>query len=145
MMFVPKHEGGLAAYFKGGWKFFRKISDHKTGIEATVNGTVVFSGNRQILNYAEIGSMEYGGYKGQARQNYLYQFTSPATARVLFKTNRLFHELDLSTGQSEVGHLCQQDRYDGHYRLRDAANWSLDWKIVGPRKNCFISTDYHRM
>lgn len=145
MSFVPDNINGLASYFVGKWGFSRQIIDKKTGQKARVEGVSHFSGEDKTLIYAETGTMEYGAYQGIVTQNYIYEFTGPLKADVLFPDHRLFHKLDLKTGEKSVEHWCAPDQYNGHYRLRDPVNWSLSWKITGPRKNSIISTTYHRL
>jgi Family of unknown function (DUF6314) len=145
MAYIPEQEDALVGYFTGAWSFIRKIFDHKSGQEARVEGAATFNAEGQSLTYAETGTMDFGDYRSEVTQNYIYQFTDLFTASVLFDDQRLFHQLDLKTGQDTVAHWCPPDQYDGHYYLHNQVKWSLNWKIIGPRKNSVISTTYSRV
>jgi len=131
MGFVPDHANGLAGYFIGTWRFTRQITDHKSGQDAKVEGIASFSGEGQTLSYTEAGTMNFGAYQGKVTQSYIYEFSGPFEAEILFNDKRLFHPLNLKTGQDTVEHWCAPDQYNGQYYLHNQAKWSLDWKITG--------------
>jgi len=145
MIYVPHCEGDLAGYYAGSWRFTRHTKDNKSDIDATVEGVALFSGTGQALDYSETGTMTCGDYEGTVSQNYIYNFTGPFEASVLFSDQRLFHHLDLKSGQDKVTHWCAPDQYDGRYQLHNQDKWALIWKISGPRKDSIISTTYHRL
>ncbi len=145
MGYIPEQEDALAGYFVGAWCFVREITDRKAGEKARVEGSATFSGEGQALAYAETGVMDFGHYHGEVTQNYVYQFTDLFAANVLFRDQRLFHQLNLKTGQDTVAHWCKPDQYTGHYLLQDQAKWRVSWEISGPRKNSVISTSYCRL
>lgn len=145
MGYIPEQEDALAGYFTGAWCFVRNIFDARNGREARVEGTATFELEGHNLTYAETGIMDFGHYHGEVTQNYIYQFTDLFAANILFCDQRLFHRLDLKTGQDTVAHWCRPDQYKGHYLLQDQAKWRVSWKISGPRKNSVISTSYCRL
>lgn len=144
MGYIPEQEDALAGYFVGAWCFVRNVFDGKNGQDARVEGKATFEPEGHNLTYVETGIMDFGHYHGEVTQNYIYQFTDLFAANILFCDQRLFHQLDLKTGQDTVAHWCPPDQYNGHYYLHNQAKWCVSWKIAGPRKECVISTSYHR-
>jgi hypothetical protein len=107
-------------------------------------GTACFTPAPGGLRYTERGTLIFGGYRGDAVQNYTFALITPGVAAVAFEDGRPFHTLDLTAGRADIIHACAPDSYRGRYRVECRESWSLAWIVTGPRKNLSIGTRYRR-
>ena len=134
----------LRAFLGGTWRIARRIHDYRLGIRGQMDGHAVFAPAPNGLSYDETGLMQFGDYRGDAAQRYLFLIDRQAAAEVCFADGRPFHRLDLSTGKADVVHVCSADRYRGRYRVLKEDCWSVLWRITGPRKDLSLVTRFSR-
>ena len=109
------------------------------------DGEAILRPDLQGFDYDETGSMRFGTYEGRASQSYRWDIDAVGTLVVRFRDGRLFHALDLSSGDMAVAHLCAGDLYRGRFRLVDDVCWLSRWQVSGPRKDQLILNRYRRM
>ena len=110
-----------------------------------MDGIACFTPAPWGLTYEEQGTLAMGNYRGEATRRYRFTSCEGARADILFDDGAPFHTLDLATGYADVVHHCGDDLYEGRYELRSADQWTLDWRVTGPRKALSISTQYARL
>jgi len=91
-----------------------------------------------------------GGAGTPARAEYLYRRPSdgaPASSvHVLFPDGRLFHALDLATGDSgPLEHACAPDSYTGRVCATGAHALRIEWSARGPAKDYTAVTELERL
>lgn len=135
----------LRAFLCGSWRIERRLVDRNHGISGTFSGRATFTPAGTSLLYEERGALEFGAYRGTADQRYVYEFPAPGRAIVRFRDGRLFHELDLSSGQAAFEHACDPDFYSGQVTATGPTGWTSAWTIAGPRKRQEIRSLYTRV
>lgn len=143
----PRLEGpdALRRYFAGPWSLTRRIIDRRAGLTGHFDGEAALRPDMQGFGYEEAGTMSFGDYTGRASQSYRWDIDATGALVVRFRDGRLFHELDFSTGDAAVAHLCAADLYRGRFRLVDDDCWLSRWQVSGPRKDQIILNRYRRV
>ena len=143
----------LRAYLRGAWRCERALKD--AGVAARFSGVARFSegaveggGGAALppLAYREEGTLtlEAGGASPATRA---YEYTFPrsaAAAEVLFDDGRHFHPLDLTQGAWSATHLCGDDVYEGEWVAVGRDEWTMTWRVKGPRKDQVLRTTFFR-
>lgn len=140
----PFQVNDLKGFLQGVWSLERRLYDHRAGQTGRLAGKAVFTAEGADLLYREEGRLRFADHEGPALRSYRYRFPTPARAAVLFTDGRLFHELDLSRGFWPCVHLCDPDRYEGHFDAADANTLRVMWKVFGPRKALRLDSTYRR-
>ncbi len=135
----------LKRYLAGTWALTRRALDRRRGTRHDISGRAVFSPEDDGLHYRETVSWEANGGTFTGHRVYRFTFPVPGQAAVCFEDGQFFHTLDLTNGADRVGHDCPPDRYDGTYRVLDAARYEVSWRVKGPRKDLLLVTLYTRM
>ena len=125
---TPVSTAELRDFFAGTWRLRRRIRDDRLGIAGRFIGTARFTPIAAGLAYEEAGLLSFAAHEGEARQRYLWLTEGLAVPELRFADGRLFHRLDLSSGEAEVAHECGADR------------WLQLWTIAGPRKALRLTT-----
>lgn len=133
----------LYDYLRGKWNVKRLIDDELTGAQSIFTGEAVFEGAGAELSYLETGTLEHGGTVMQATRRYLWRCEA-ARATVFFGSGERFHDLVLHDGQAEAVHLCGDDHYAGAYQFAASGQWSVIWRVTGPRKDYRSTTTFRR-
>jgi hypothetical protein len=76
----------------------------------------------------------------EAERVYLWR-ASGAGIEVLFDDGRPFHRIDDS---AEAAHWCDPDQYDVTYEFGRWPKWSSRWRVLGPRKDYVMVSNYSR-
>ena len=92
------------------------------------------------LRYTEKGVLELGGAKMEAERVYLWRATANGI-EVFFDDGRPFHMIGDST---EAAHWCDPDQYDVTYEFSGWPAWSSRWRVLGPRKDYVMVSEYTR-
>jgi hypothetical protein len=135
----------LRAFLCGNWRVDRSVLDGRRSILGEFRGHASFTRAGDSLLYEERGTLRFGVHHGPAEQCYRYDFgEGDARAIVSFRDGRMFHELDLSTGEALATHACEPDHYEGRFTALGPMQWHTAWKVSGPRKEQDILTLYTR-
>jgi len=124
----------VAAELTGRWTVERRVRDLLTGASGRFAGVATITPDGR---WVEEGTLEFGAYRGPARRELRI-----AGGEIRFADGRPFHPLDLSG--RPVEHICGDDRYTGHYRLRDPDVLEVAWDVTGPHKHQRIESSYRR-
>ncbi len=135
----------LRAFLAGDWAVARTIADRRGGQTGSFEGRAHFAPEGEGLVYHEEGRLALGAFETIASQLYRYRFPAPRRAAVAFGDGRAFIELDLSGGSFEAEHRCGHDLYRGRFAALDAARWTAQWEITGPRKDQWLDSLYTRV
>ena len=131
--------------FEGDWRLTRVVDDNAGGEAMRFGGLASLSWDGVGLTYAEEGRWTVGSYAGlAASRTYLWR-AEGATIAVLFEDGRPFHRFQpVSTGRAESSHDCPPDLYAATYDFALPADWALQWRVRGPRKDYLSRTEYRR-
>lgn len=132
-------------YFAGAWSLTRRIVDRRASLTGHYAGEAILRPDPQGFDYEETGEMRFGAYTGRASQSYRWDIDPAGLLTVRFRDGRLFHELDLTIGDTAVEHLCAADFYRGRFRLAGDDRWFSRWQVSGPRKDQLILNRYRRI
>jgi hypothetical protein len=136
----------LAAFLRGRWRLTRRFIDTTTSTATGgMDGDARFEPAPWGLSYVEQGILAMGDYRGEATRRYRFTACEGSRADILFDDGAPFHALDLATGRAEVVHHCGDDLYEGRYEVLSVDQWTLDWRVSGPRKSYGIATRYARL
>jgi Family of unknown function (DUF6314) len=142
---MPLSVPDLACFLSGRWHICRRIIDQRSGVTGRFMGTAIFTPAPGGLRYDEWGILIYGLFREEAGQTYQFAIgPHSGVAEVHFADGRHFHTCDLLFGLAHVAHECAPDRYWGRYRVSSHGEWTLVWKVAGPRKRMLIATRYAR-
>ncbi|HVC24524.1 MAG TPA: DUF6314 family protein [Acidimicrobiales bacterium] len=140
---------GLASpleYLEGAWDVARSLRDERTGDRGSFSGIAVFeSPGDGVLAYREVGALAWLGYRGRSSRSLVYRRDGERRARVEFADGRHFHVAELHRTGYRTVHVCGPDRYEGHYALRSADEWTLTWRVFGPSKSLVLSSTFTRV
>ena len=135
----------LRAYLSGAWRVTREIDDRRAGQHDAFTGTAHFRADGDDLVYEETGTLQLGGYEGEAARVYRYCFPQRCDqADVQFDDGLPFHQLTLTNGSWSGVHLCDPDTYDGMVTTVGLDSWRSLWTVVGPRKDMELVTLFER-
>jgi Family of unknown function (DUF6314) len=114
------------------------------GVPGTFIGTAEFVALADgMLRWHESGRLRLDHFDGPAYRT-LTIVPTPDGHDVRFDDGRPFHHLDLSTGHTEVVHLCGPDRYHGTYACRGPGELHICWRVTGPDRDDEITSHYLR-
>jgi hypothetical protein len=123
------------ADFLGQWRLARTILP-AAGPEARFEGAAVWSEDGA---YAERGLLQI---EGQVPMTAERRYHWDADLNVYFEDGRFFHRVPPEGG--ETGHWCDPDQYDGAYDFAQWPRFEVRWRVLGPRKNYEMISQYCR-
>lgn len=126
--------------FEGDWQVSRRIEDALSGQAGRFTGVVRFERDGVGLRYAERGVLELGGTSMEAERVYLWRSGSDGI-EVFFDDGRFFHRIGAA---GEAAHWCDPDQYDVTYDFAGWPKWSSRWRVLGPRKDYVMVSEYRR-
>jgi len=130
----------LVSWLAGSWAVERAVN----GVPGTFVGTAEFVPLADgTMRWHESGRLRLDGFDGRAYRT-LTIVATQAGHEVRFDDGRPFHRLDLSTGHTEVLHLCGSDRYEGTYACRRPGELQVCWHVTGPERDDEITSQYLR-
>ncbi|GAW36184.1 hypothetical protein RA2_03254 [Roseovarius sp. A-2] len=122
--------------FEGAWSFTREVAE-ADGCRATVTGRAVWVRDSAGLAYTETGEMRIEGHVPmQVERRYSWD----SDLAVSFEDGRFFHHVPPEGG--ETAHWCDPDQYDGIYDFDNWPEFSVTWRVRGPRKDYRMVTCY---
>jgi len=122
--------------FEGVWVFTRDVAE-TDGRRSTVTGRAVWRHYGTGLAYTETGEMRIEGHAPmQVERRYLWD----GDLAVFFEDGRFFHHVPPEGG--ETTHWCDPDQYDGAYDFGRWPEFTVTWRVRGPRKDYRMVTRY---
>ena len=124
--------------FLGTWSISRRIvlADMP---DAHFNGSAVWTANTEGALYHEVGQLQIAG---QATMNSERKYLWTKDLFVYFDDDRFFHTVPSEGGGAE--HWCDPDRYMVTYDFAKWPVWRVKWRVIGPKKNYIMTSDYKR-
>ncbi|MCR9127843.1 MAG: DUF6314 family protein [Rhodobacteraceae bacterium] len=127
----------------GDWRIARRIDDRRTGQIVTGDGAARLSdagGGR--FAWCERLLLDWPGQAPlEARRRDLWQAT-PSGFDVAFGDGRPFHSVTLGHPICDAVHDCPPDFYRVRYDFSRWPMWRVTWRVVGPRKDYLMRSDY---
>jgi hypothetical protein len=138
MTVVAPAASELISWLTGSWTVERAVN----GAAGTFIGTAEFVAlSDGTLRWHESGRLRLDQFDGRAYRTLTIAPTQNGHD-VRFEDGRPFHHLDLSTGHTEVVHLCGPDRYHGTYACRGPGEFHVCWHVTGPERDDEITSQY---
>ncbi|MEP3055419.1 DUF6314 family protein [Ascidiaceihabitans sp.] len=128
----------VLADFEGRWRIARRIMPSGQP-EAAFNGEGGFARSDGGLAYHESGQLQIPGQTAmQSERRYVWD----KDLNVFFQDGRFFHSVPNAGGETE--HWCDPDHYYVTYLFEKWPRWRVTWRVLGPRKDYLMITDYSR-
>lgn len=125
------------ADFEGRWALSRVILP-QAGAEGRFLGEAQWRDDGAGgLAYEERGQLTL---KGQAPMEAERRYRWDAELNVYFDDGRFFH--CVPRGGGDAAHWCAPDQYDVRYDFAAWPRFQVRWRVVGPRKNYEMISDY---
>jgi len=122
--------------FEGAWRFTREVAE-ADGRKVTVTGRAVWVRDGAGLAYTETGEMRIEGHVPmQVERRYSWD----SDLAVSFEDGRFFHHVPPEGGKT--AHWCDPDHYDGTYDFGTWPEFTVTWRVRGPRKDYRMVTRY---
>ncbi|MEE2692469.1 MAG: DUF6314 family protein [Pseudomonadota bacterium] len=138
------------SYFAGAWRMARRIDDRRGAREGRAEGEAAFASDASApgaLICAERLAIDYGGRTFAGEQATRWRFRDGAVELEFRDGGRCGAVFESVGGKwrAVFAHPCGEDRYDGEARVEGAGAFSMVWRVVGPRKDYTLHTDYFRL
>ena len=128
---------------EGQWDLKRRIEDLRGGVWGTLQGTAVWTSDREGLRQNEAGMLRFADAPPMpATRSYLWRWDAGRFV-VFYDDGRHFH--DFAPSKPEAEHQCGADRYVVRYDFQRWPEWSSTWFVNGPRKDMVIETRFRRL
>jgi hypothetical protein len=128
--------------FCGRWSLARRIEDLRAGQSGTLHGEARFEPAPGGLAYREEGVLHLGGARFASSRSYLWLESGFNVIEVRFADGRFFHRFCSDEVRPAAVHDCGDDQYRVRYDFRRWPRWRAEWRVVGPRKDYGISSEY---
>ena len=131
--------------FEGKWRLSRAIKDHRGNADGGLSGEAVFSPRGAGgFDYVETGSLVYAGQAPlEASRRFIWEEAAGGIA-VRFEDGAPFHVIDQSRSMPDANHHCDPDMYHVSYDFSRWPDWRAVWRVVGPKKDYRMSSEYRR-
>ncbi len=108
-------------------------------------GTAVFTPRVEgELVYVEEGELSFGSQPPMAAtRSYIWSRTDEGIA-VQFEDGRPFHVIDGQKLMPDANHHCDPDLYHVSYDFTSWPDWRAIWRVVGPKKDYRMMSEYKR-
>lgn len=126
--------------FEGEWQVTRRIEDALSGQDGRFEGVARFERESGGLLYSERGVLRMGDVSMEAERVYHWR-AGDAGIEVFFDDGRFFHRIGVG---GEAAHWCDPDQYDVVYTFGSWPEWSSRWRVLGPRKDYVMVSEYRR-
>jgi hypothetical protein len=136
---------------QGVWRFTRSVVNKAPLQEYDGTGYAVFSllsGSANELKYHERVILKnlYTKQTVKGYQTYRYLYNSDLDEIIKYLENgKLFYKLNISGLDCLGYHLCVKDDHKATYHFNNDNKFSLQYKVIGPKNNYSISTEYTRI
>ena len=122
--------------FNGLWSLERHIN-HADGTRATFSGQAEWTKAAGGYAYKETGEMRIGdGAPLTAERRYFWK----NDLGVYFNDGRFFHDVPPQGG--DTYHWCDPDTYNGTYDFTAWPEFSVSWRVKGPKKQYVMHSKY---
>ena len=148
----------LSTYFKGDWKFERKIQfAGSMALYAQANGDAILEKGEEenVLQYHEKGILKMAETQHQHPFFRKYKYNITAEGLDIFfndeltRNFNLYQQYILETATNKLVpkeiHVCNKDLYEGDFSFTDAAHFIHTSVITGPLKNYIITSEYSKI
>ncbi len=144
-MAAAAHVSPDLAAFAGRWVLTRVITDTKGGAEGRLSGVAVFTPEQDgRLLYEESGTLNYANHSPMAAtRRYIWQAVEGGI-EVLFEDGKPFHVIEKGRSMPDANHHCDPDLYHVSYDFSRWPDWSSSWRVVGPRKDYRMVSEFSR-
>lgn len=122
--------------FEGAWRFTRAVVE-AGGRVVQVTGRAVWQADGAGLRYTETGEMRLPGHAPMRVERSHHW---DADLGVFFDGGAFFHHVPPEGGAT--AHWCDPDQYDGVYDFSAWPEFSVTWRVRGPRKDYRMTTRY---
>ncbi|PWE34431.1 trigger factor [Maritimibacter sp. 55A14] len=125
----------------------RRIADRLGGGTGRLDGRARFSPDGAGgLVMEESGRLQMqDGPALDATRRYLWRAGEGGVIEVLYADGRRFHRIVPDRLMPDDTHLCEPDLYHVSYDFTGWPVWRTVWRVVGPRKNYRMVTEYRRL
>lgn len=132
--------------FEGRWVLSRVVKDEHGGAEGHLTGEAVFTpqGAGRLL-YEETGTLRYASQPPMAATRRYVWVAVEEGIEVLFEDERPFHVIEQGRSMPDANHHCDPDLYHVSYDFTRWPAWSSTWRVVGPRKDYRMVSEYTRL
>jgi hypothetical protein len=130
--------------FAGKWSLTRTIEDRFSKQSGRLSGTALIEpgGFENGYIYREEGKLSLdGAAEMEAVRVYLWAPHKRGIS-VHFKDGRDFHVIELDRLMPDAMHHCAPDMYHVSYDFNDWPEWSSTWRVMGPKKDYRMLTNY---
>ena len=135
-MLRPAHR--VLSDFKGVWHVSREITQ-ANGPAAHFAGMAHWIMTEGGLSYEEAGTMTLAGQPPMAAER---RYLWAEDLKVYFEDGRFFHQVPKEGGTAH--HWCEPDSYTLDYDFSRWPEFSVEWRVQGPRKDYHAHTTYRR-
>jgi hypothetical protein len=124
--------------FLGAWSISRRIvlADMP---DAQFDGSGIWTADTNGALYHEMGKLMIVGQPAMQSER-KYRWTQDMS--VYFDDGRFFHQVPSEGGETE--HWCDPDRYMVTYDFDEWPTWQVRWRVLGPKKDYIMTSDYKR-
>jgi len=131
--------------FEGDWALKRSIRDDRAQLHGDLSGHARLSpSGPDKLIYEEQGQLSYGEQAPiEATRRYVWRVHDDGI-EMLFEDLRPFHVIDLRRTMPHTTHHCDPDMYSVSYDFTRWPIWSSTWRVVGPKKEYRMLSQYWR-
>jgi Family of unknown function (DUF6314) len=131
----------LVSWLAGSWAVERAVNGVPGAFVGIADFVELCDGT---MRWHESGRLRLDQFDGRACRTLIIVATDDGH-EVRFDDGRAFHPLDLSTGHTEVVHLCGADRYHGIYSCGEPGELHVCWNVIGPGRDDEIISRYLRL
>ena len=79
----------------------------------------------------------------EASRRFIWEEAAGGIA-VRFEDGAAFHVIDQSRSMPDANHHCDPDMYHVSYDFSRWPDWRAVWRVVGPKKDYRMSSEYRR-
>ena len=145
-MAASAHVSPALASFEGRWSLTRVVKDEHGGAEGHLSGVAIFTRDgADHLIYEESGTLSYANQPPMAATRRYIWVAVEEGIEVLFEDGRAFHVIESGRSMPDANHHCDPDLYHVSYDFSRWPAWSSTWRVVGPRKDYRMVSEFARL
>lgn len=131
-------EARVLADFAGDWRLIKTVAQ-ADGTRGSFDGTASWHPVGTGADYSEEGRMTLGDAAPfHATRRYRWS----RALEISFDDGRFFHQVPALGGAAT--HWCAPDRYDVVYDFSAWPEFTVSWRVKGPRKDYTLQCQYRR-
>lgn len=142
------------ADFEGRWALTRRIDDARANARGRFEGEARFTAAPGGLAYVEEGRLRLGTAPPMTATRRYFWRAVPGVVRgegatggvieIDFADGSFFHAFPTDAARPEAEHACAPDHYRVRYDFTAWPAWRAEWRVLGPRKDYRMVSDYRR-